>query len=135
MLASQHVHRSLEKNFLIILDSLATLQSLLCSRFDHPLVVQLHTVHVGLLRRNKDIDFLWTPGHNGIPGNVRAVQATKASCQSLVSPDCKSIFMTYVQFLEQCHWDALGHNKLHATLPCLSDRLPPCCPVWEEEVD
>lgn len=98
-------------------------------------------VHRALLHCSMAIVFSGAPGHTGIPDNFQVVQAAKATClspdqsQSLVSSDCKSIFMAYVQSLQQHYWDTLGQKKLHTTPLSLSDCLPPCYPVqWEEVV-
>ncbi|PVD32243.1 hypothetical protein C0Q70_07676 [Pomacea canaliculata] len=88
MLALQHAHRSSEHNFLIISDSLFALQALISNESDHPLVVKIHKIHAALIERNKDIVFIWAPGHSGIPGNVRADQAAKAACQSPATAFC-----------------------------------------------
>ena len=66
-----------ERKFMIFSDSLSALQALGKLKTDHPLLIQiqelLHTVNSD----QKEIVFMWVPGHVGIRGNEAADRAAK----------------------------------------------------------
>lgn len=45
-------------------------------------MIQLHTIHIAILRCNKEVIFIWASGHADILGNVQADQDAKVAYQS-----------------------------------------------------
>ena len=69
LLALKHVHYSKEKSFLIVADSLSSLQSILNLKYDHPVLVQILELCTKMTRAQREIVFIWVPGHVGIRGD------------------------------------------------------------------
>ena len=77
LLALKHVHYSKEKSFLILSDSLSSLQSILNLKYDHPVLVQILELYTEMAREGREVVFIWVPGHVGIRGNSAADSAAK----------------------------------------------------------
>ena len=77
LLALKHVCYSKGKSFLILSDSLSSLQSILNLKYDHPVLVQILDLYTELTRDRREIAFIWVPGHVGIRGNLAADSAAK----------------------------------------------------------
>ena len=75
LLALKHVYYSKEKSFLILSDSLSSLQSILNLKYDHPVLVQILELYTEMTRERREIVFIWVPGHVGIRGNSAADSA------------------------------------------------------------
>ena len=77
LFALKQAYQSQERKFMIFSDSLSALQGLGQLRTDHPLLIQiqelLHRINAG----QKEIVFMWVPGHVGIRGNEAADRAPK----------------------------------------------------------
>ena len=69
--AIEYIWDSSDKEFMIITDSLSSLQALKSQKLNNPIVSNiLHMCHY--LSGHKDIIFCWVPSHIGIQGNERA---------------------------------------------------------------
>ena len=68
LLALKHVYYSKEKSFLILPDSLSSLQSILNLKYDHPVLVQILELYTKMTREGREIVFIWVPGHVSIRG-------------------------------------------------------------------
>ena len=67
-----------DEEFMVIKDSLSSLQALTSKKLKHPIVSNiLHMCHY--LSGHKDIVFCWVPSHIGIQGNERADVLAKAA--------------------------------------------------------
>ena len=77
LFALKQAYQSQERKFMIFSDSLSALQGLGKLKTDHPLLIQiqelLHRINAG----QKEIIFMWVPGHVGIRGNKAAERAAK----------------------------------------------------------
>ena len=58
LLALKHVYYSKEKSFLILSDSLSSLQSILNLKYDHPVLVQILELYTEMTREGKEIVFI-----------------------------------------------------------------------------
>ena len=56
---------SLRNNLFLLYDSLSVLKSIANCKCDHPLLVDSLNMHPRLICDNKDIVFVWVPGHVG----------------------------------------------------------------------
>ena len=54
LLALKHVYYSKEKSFLILSDSLSSLQSILNLKYDHPVLVQILELYTEMTRKGRD---------------------------------------------------------------------------------
>ena len=77
LLALIHVFCSKEKSFLILSDSLWSLQAIFNLMHDHPTLVQILELQMDLTRDGREVVFIWVPGHVGIRGNPAADSAAK----------------------------------------------------------
>ena len=69
LLALKPVYYSKEKSFLILSDSLSSLQSVLNLKYDHPVLVQILELYTEMTREEREIVFVWVPSNVGIRGN------------------------------------------------------------------
>ena len=81
LLALKHVYYSKEKLniFLILSDSLSSLQSILNLKYDHPILVQILELYTEMTREGREIVFICVPGHAGIRGNSAATSRLSPS--------------------------------------------------------
>ena len=85
LLALKHVYYSKEKSFLILSDSLSSLQSILNLKYDHPVLVQILELYTEMTREGREIVFILVPGHVGIRGNSAADSAAKGALDGDIS--------------------------------------------------
>ena len=85
LLALEHVHYSQKNSFLILSDSLSSLQSILNLKYDHPVLVQILELYTEMTRDGREIVFIWVPGHVGIRGNSAADSAAKDALDGDIS--------------------------------------------------
>ena len=84
LLALKHVYYSKGKSFLIS-DSLSSLQSIFNPKYDHPALVQILDLYTEMTRDEREIVFIWVPGHVGIRGNSAADSAAKDALDGDIS--------------------------------------------------
>jgi len=70
-------NQSIKRLFLILSDSLSSLQAIQNIHSDHPLVQRVHLLLHTLTNTLEEITFIWIPSHIGIEGNERIDQAAK----------------------------------------------------------
>ena len=130
--ALKHVHYSKEKSFLILSDSLSSLQSILNLKYDHPILVQILELYTEMTREGREIVFVWVPGHVGIRGNSAADSAAKDALDGDISvelipfSDLKPRTNKYILELWRSEWDEFPENKLYQIFPVLKDCIS--CP-------
>ena len=61
LLALKHVYYSKGKSFLILSDSLSSLQSIFNLKYDHPVLVQILDLYTEITRDGREIVFIWFP--------------------------------------------------------------------------
>ena len=129
LLALKHVYYSKEKSFLVLSDSLSSLQSILNLKYDHPVVVQILELYTEMTRKGREIVFIWVPGHVNIRGNSAADSAAKDALDGDISVELRPK-VTHKFFLElwQSEWDEFPENKLYKIFPVLKDCIS--CP-WK----
>ena len=66
LLALKHVYYSKEKSFLILSDSLSSLQSILNLKYDHPVLVQILELYTEMTSEGREIVFIWVPYGSGL---------------------------------------------------------------------
>ena len=59
-----------KSNFLILSDSLLSLQVICNLKYDHPILVKILELHIKLTRDGRETVFIWVPSHVGIRGNL-----------------------------------------------------------------
>ena len=68
-------------------ESLSALQSLGKLKTDHPLLIQIQELLYKINADQKEIVFMWVPGHVGIPGNEAADRAVKEALDKKPTAD------------------------------------------------
>ena len=129
LLALKHVYYSKEKSFLILSDSLSSLQSILNLKYDHPVLVQILELYTEMTREGREIVFIWVPGHVGIRGNSAADSAAKDALEGNISvelipfSDLKRRTNKYILELWQSEWDEFPENKFYKIFPVLKECI------------
>jgi ribonuclease HI len=132
-LALRLISKSDNDCFLIVSDSLSSLQAISSQKISHPLLGKIHDLHSELRSNGFMITFMWVPGHVGIRGNTIVDQAAKNALQgkipnrvrqSVTYQDLKRRTNMYCNGLWQDEWSGQVNNKLFQVLPTLSDQLP-----------
>ena len=132
LLALKHVYYSKEKSFLILSDSLSSLQSIINLKYDHPVLVQILELYTEMTRDGREIVFIWVAGHVGIRGNSAADSAAKGALDGNISielipfSDLKTRTNKYILELWQSEWDEFPENKLCKIFPVLKECIS--CP-------
>ena len=138
LLALKHVYYSEEKSFLILSDSLSSLESILNLKYDHPVLVQILELYTEMTRERRDIVFIRVSGHVGIRGNSAADSAAKDALDGDISvelipfSDLKSRTNKYILELWQSEWDEFPENKLYKIFPVLKECIS-CPPTNRKE--
>ena len=83
--ALKHVYYSKGKSFLVLSDSLSSLQSIFNLKHDHPALVQILDLYTEMTRDGREIVFIWVPSHVGIRGNSAADSAAKDALDGDIS--------------------------------------------------
>ena len=109
---------------MVFSDSLFVLQALGKLKTDHPLLIQIQELLHKIIADQKEIVFMWIPGHVGIRGNEAADRAAKEALDKKATADLMPCFRP-----SQKEWDetVLVSNKFHEILPKLPDKLLSFC--------
>ena len=79
---------------MIFSDSLSALQALGKLKTDHPLLIQIQEFIHKINADQKEIVFMWVPGHVGIRGNEAADKASKESLDKKNQQPISCLFRT-----------------------------------------
>ena len=116
--AIEYIWDSSDEEFMIITDSLSSLQALKSQKLNNPIVSNfLHMCHY--LSGHKDIVFCWVPSPIGIQGNERADVLAKAALDIIYhilisSTTSLSTLMTFCKVNGcQCHQQIVRGTTYH----------------------
>ena len=68
---------SKRKSFLILSDSLSSLNAIFNLKYEHPVLVHILELYMDLTKDGKEVVFVWVPGHMGIRGNSPSTMQLK----------------------------------------------------------
>ena len=129
LLAFKHVYYSKGKSFLILSDSLSSLQSIFNLKYNHPVLVQILELYAEMTWEGREIVFIWVPGYVGVRGNSAADSAAKDALDGNISvelipfSDLKPCTNKYILELWQSDWDEFLENKLYKIFPVLKECI------------
>ena len=125
-----YMYESSDEEFMIITDSLSSLQALKSQKLNNPIVSNiLHMCHY--LSGHKDIVFCWVPSHIGIQGNERADVLAKAALDKTKQfyyvpyTDFKYNISVYLDDILQGEWDINVTSKLFEVQPIIKRSFTP----------
>jgi ribonuclease HI len=125
LLALDFIEGSHHDKFLILSDSLSSLQSIKNCNLDHPLTrLILEKCHI-FYEMGKNVSFCWLPSHVGIKGNEKADSAARAALSFQITEfkipymDIKSTTEAHFVKVWQEHWNNITFNKLKLIKPNL----------------
>ena len=122
LLALKHVYHSKQKSFLILSDSLSALQAIHNLKYDHPVLIKIHELYSQLIQEEREIIFVWVPGHVGIRGNSAAWWRYLGWTNILFWPQTSLVWITVFELCQR-EWDEYPENKWHKILKKLTDPL------------
>jgi kelch-like protein 2/3 len=129
LLALNTIQQSSHTKFIILSDSLSSLQSIQNKNLHNPIILDICNKIHKLIVSGNSICFIWIPSHIGISGNSLADSEAKAALQLPVSrlpvpyTDFVGLIKSYVNKRWQQLWDTEANNKLHGIQP-LIQTLP-----------
>ena len=128
--AIEYIWDSSDEEFMIITDSLSSLQALKSQKLNNPIVSNiLHMCHY--LSGHKDIIFCWVPSHIGIQGNERADVLAKAALDKtkqfyyIPYTDFKYNISVYLDDILQGEWNINVTSKLFEVQPIIKRSFTP----------
>ena len=127
MLALDFIESSIHDKFLILSDSLSSLQAINNRKFDSPVVQQVLEKCHFLSTTDKIVSFCWIPSHVGISGNERADAAATSALNFPVSDikipysDLKQRINSHLVNKWQMQWSNVVFNKLQPIKPSIGD--------------
>ena len=128
--AIEYIWDSDDEEFMIITDSLSSLQALKSQKLNNPIVSNiLHMCHY--LSGHKDIIFCWVPSHIGIQGNERADVLAKAALDKtkqfyyIPYTDFKYNISVYLDDILQGEWNINVTSKLFEVQPIIKRSFTP----------
>ena len=128
--AIEYIWDSSDEKFMIITDSLSSLQALKSQKLNNPIVSNiLHMCHY--LSGHKDIVFCWVPSHIGIQGNERADVLAKAALDKtkqfyyIPYTDFKYNISVYLDDILQGEWNINVTSKLFEVQPIIKRSFTP----------
>ena len=128
--AIEYIWDSNDEEFMIVTDSLSSLQALKSQKLNNPIVSNiLHMCHY--LSGHKDIIFCWVPSHIGIQGNERADVLAKAALDKtkqfyyIPYTDFKYNISVYLDDILQGEWNINVTSKLFEVQPIIKRSFTP----------
>jgi ribonuclease HI len=127
-LALETINNRNNTKYLILSDSLSTLQAIQNKKFEHPFILNILETYHNLSQLNKTIIFCWIPSHVGIRGNEMADMAAKDALTSQIDQniripysDLKNKISINILSNWQNSWNNSIFNKLHTVQPTISN--------------
>jgi kelch-like protein 2/3 len=142
ILALKRIYQSQNNTFLVVSDSLSSLEAISRRKITHPLLVDIHDLHTELSSDGKVINFMWAPSHVGIHGNEVADKAAKEALelaipkfpkQSVPFTDLKRKTASYCLDNWKKRWSLQTENKLFKVCPDLTKPLLTASKTRKEE--
>ena len=123
LFAFKQAYQSGESKFMSFSDSLSALRALERSKSDHPLLTQIQNMLNKFEVDQKEVVFMWAPGHVGIHGNEAADRAATEALEKepiddlMPFSDLKPSTAKFIHRVWQKEWDEaiIVSNKLHDT--------------------
>lgn len=118
----RYAEMSISENFIICSDSRSAMDALTDNFNNDPLVHDIHYLLSWLEGRNKNVRFMWVPGHIGIAGNERADESAREATHQLPekipirADDVKVYMKMKILSLWQLHWSS-WESKLKIIKP------------------
>ena len=81
------VYHSKDNYFLILYNSLSALHAIHNLKYDHPVLLKIHELYSQLIQEEREIVFVWVPGHVGIRDNSAADSAAKDALDGDISDE------------------------------------------------
>lgn len=113
--------------FLILTDSLSSVQAISQLQSRNPLIILIQHEITKLKHMHKEVTFFWIPGHVGITGNEKADKLAKEAVNKtpnseipILHSDIKPIVREIVYNSWKSEWETT-HNKLSTIKPTLTD--------------
>ncbi|XP_074026206.1 uncharacterized protein [Leptinotarsa decemlineata] len=122
--ALEYAEKSDHSKFLVITDSLSTLEAITKLNPEHPIILHIkHKLH-SIIEKRKHIHFMWVPSHVGIAGNERADQLAKDAITNpltdiekrIAHPDLKPFYKQILTNVWQQQWNG-SNSKLSTIKP------------------
>jgi len=130
-MALTRARKSRSRSFLILSDSLSSLQALANRNRVNCYVEKVLDFHAKVIAEGKSVVFMWVPSHIGIVGNEMADEAAKAALDIPHGQNMKIPFSDFkcrtIQWVGQewkIKWDEEVGNKLFEIKPDLFEKLP-----------
>ena len=102
LFALKQAYQSQESKFMIFSDSLSVLQALEKLKSDHTLLIQIQDIYHKIEIDQKEVIFMWVPGHVGIRGNEVADRAAEEALEEepiddlMPFPDLKPLTAEFI---------------------------------------
>jgi ribonuclease HI len=130
LLALSYVSKTNNRHFLILSDSLSSLQALNSFDTTNPLLQEVLFNLIHLEKSGKSIVFCWIPSHVGIPGNENADRAAKLALSSpyehctVPYTDFKTTIRKHITDAWQNRWNLSDNSKLKLIKPTVNITPP-----------
>ena len=123
-LALHHMRRGPPARYLILSDSLSSLQAIKNIQWENPSIAAIITLINTLMINQYEIVLAWIPSHVGIPGNEQADHLAKGATNYTNTADIKIPHTDYKYTVNrylltkwQERWNEETENKFHRTQP------------------
>ena len=121
-----------KKSFVICSDSLSVLQTLKSSDISNPIILDLRIRMDDLIKKGKNISFIWIPSHMGVGLNDEVDECAKegrkkddiCTQKTIYHRDLRSKIEKHIKDKWQKQWDADPNNKMYEIMPRLKPRKP-----------